>query len=64
MTVMLLTEQHLEFLCLKGGCTDSSESTLVKMLIFLEITCRGSYMLGEEVVDRRVKSTMFYIKSA
>ena len=31
MTVKLLTEQHLEFLSLKGGCTDSSESTHVKM---------------------------------
>ena len=27
----LLTEQHLEFLSLKGGCTGSSESTLVKL---------------------------------
>ena len=31
MTVKLLTEYHLEFLSLKGGCTCSSESTLVKM---------------------------------
>ena len=31
MTVKLLTEHHLEFLSLKGGCTGSSESTLVKM---------------------------------
>ena len=31
MNVQLLTEQHLEFLSLKGGCTGSSESTLVKM---------------------------------
>ena len=35
MTVQLLTERpaerHLEFLSLKGGCTGSSESTLVKM---------------------------------
>ena len=31
MTVKLLTEQHLEFLSLKRGCTGSSESTLVKM---------------------------------
>ena len=31
MTVQLLTEHHLEFLSLKGGCTGSSESTLVKM---------------------------------
>ena len=31
MFVKLLTEHHLEFLSLKGGCRDSSESTLVKM---------------------------------
>ena len=31
MNVKLLTEQHLEFLCLKGGCTGLSKSTLVKM---------------------------------
>ena len=31
MTVKLLTEHHLEFLSLKGGCTGSSESTHVKM---------------------------------
>ena len=31
MTVKLLTQQHLEFLSLKGGCTGWSESTLVKM---------------------------------
>ena len=27
----LLTEHHLEFVSLKGGCTGSSKSTLVKM---------------------------------
>ena len=32
MTVKLLTEHLLEFLSLKGGCTASYESTLVKML--------------------------------
>ena len=31
MIVQLLTEHHLEFLCLKAGCRGSSESTLVKM---------------------------------
>ena len=31
MNVKLLTEQHLEFLSLKGGCSGLSESTLVKM---------------------------------
>ena len=30
MIVKLLTEQHLEFLSLKGGYTGSSESTHVK----------------------------------
>ena len=31
MNVQLLAEQHLEFLSLKEGCTEWSESTLVKM---------------------------------
>ena len=31
MSVKLLTEHHLEFLSIEGGCTASSESTLVKM---------------------------------
>ena len=31
MSVKLLTEQHLEFLSLNGGCTGLSESTHVKM---------------------------------
>ena len=31
MSVKLLTEHDVEFLSLKGGCTGSSESTLVKM---------------------------------
>ena len=31
MIVKLLTEHHLEFLSLKGGCRGVSESTLVKM---------------------------------
>ena len=31
MSVKLLTEYHLEFLRLKGGCTGSSEPALVEM---------------------------------
>ena len=31
MSVKLLTEHHLEFVSLTGGCTGSSESTLVKV---------------------------------
>ena len=31
MNIKLLAEHHLEFLSSKGGCTGSSESTIVKM---------------------------------
>ena len=31
MNIKLLTEHHLDFLSLKGGSTNSTESTLVKM---------------------------------
>ena len=31
MSVKLLAKQHWEFLSFKGGCTGSSESTLVKL---------------------------------
>ena len=31
MTVTLLTERHLQFLALKGGCIGLSESTLAKI---------------------------------
>ena len=41
MIVKLLTEYHLKFLNLKGGCRGSSESTLVKLL---EISCRDTSM--------------------
>ena len=34
---ILLTEHHLDFLSLKGGCTSLSESALV-----FEISCHGS----------------------
>ena len=40
MIVKLLTEYHLAFLSIKGGCTGSSESTFVKLL---EISYRGCY---------------------
>ena len=36
MIVKLLTEHHLDFLSLKGGCRDASESTFVKMSNFWE----------------------------
>ena len=58
MSVKLLTEHHLEFLSLKGGCTGSSESALVKMphcwkscvtaqFSFLRITFNHSKKMSE-----------------
>ena len=40
----LLTEHHLEFLSLIGGCTGSSEYVYsCQNATLLEITCRGSF---------------------
>ena len=47
MTVKLLTEQHLEFLSLKGGCTSLSESTLVKMS-----NCWKSHAAAQMVIQQ------------
>ena len=46
MIVKLLTEPHLEFISLKGGCRGSSESTLVKMP-----HCCKSHTMAHFVVD-------------
>ena len=45
MIVKLLTERYLEFLSLKGGCTGSSESTLVKMS-----NCWKSHVLAQMLI--------------
>ena len=45
MTVKPLTEHHLEFLSLTGGCTGSSESTLVKMP-----HCRKSHVTAHNLL--------------
>ena len=50
MTVKLLTEHHLEFLNLKGGCTGSSESTLVKMP-----HCWKSHVTALKISNLRLK---------
>ena len=46
MSVKLLTEHHLEFLSLKGGCKGSSESTLVKMP-----HCWKSHVAAQMVIE-------------
>ena len=52
MIVKLLTENHLEFLSLKGGWTDSSESTHVKMSL-----CWKSHALAHiEAIHKSFKA--------
>ena len=46
MIVKLLTEHHLEFLSLKGGCIGSSESTLV-----IIPNCWKSYALAHLLLE-------------
>ena len=49
MIVKLLTEHHLEFLSLKGGCTGSSESTLVKMSNCWKSHATADYIFTESL---------------
>ena len=52
MSVKLLTEHNLEFLSVNRGCTDFSESTLVKMP-----DCQKSHVS----VHIRIENTVFDI---
>ena len=55
MVVKLLTEHHLEFLSLIGGCCGSSESTHVKLTTLLEISCTGSFFIfcfSRQIIQR------------
>ena len=45
MSGKLLTEHYLKFLSLKGGCTGSSESTLVKMP-----HCLKSHVAAQKII--------------
>ena len=56
MIVRLLTEQHLEFLSLKGGCRGSSESTLVKMS-----HCWKSHALAHLICDGRMEHSLLQL---
>ena len=52
MIVKLLTEHHLEFLSLKGGCRGSSESTLVKMP-----HCWKSHVMAQMMLTVKMKTS-------
>ena len=49
MIVRLLTEHHLEFLSLKGGCRGSSKSTHVKIS-----HCLKSYALAQILISTQL----------
>ena len=59
MTVKILSEQHLEFLSLKGGCRGLSESTLIKMPHCWKshVTARLSY--HRVIIDGPGSTTVF-----
>ena len=54
MSVMLLTEHHLEFLSLTGGCIGSSESTHVKIPHCWKSGVTAHIVTGCEVYDGTV----------
>ena len=60
MSVKLQTDYYLEFLSLKGGCTCSSESTLVKATL-MEITCRGPNNLASRSANGHVTAILVAI---
>ena len=58
MSVRLLTEHHLEFLSLKGGCIGSSESTLVKMPHCWKSNVAAQFLPeegGKAILNRNIK---------
>ena len=57
MIVKLLTEHHLEFLLLKGGCRGSSESTLVKMSNCWKSHVTTQFKFGVKVI--RIMTGLF-----
>ena len=57
MSVKLLTEHHFEFLSLTGGCTGSSESTLVKMSNCWKSHAAAHFLVGIAVVNQFFKSS-------
>ena len=55
MTVTLLTEYHLEFVSLTGGCIGWSESTLVKMP-----HCWKSHVVAHMLINVSMSSILCY----
>ena len=58
MNVKQLTEHHLEFLSLKGGCTGSSQSTHVKMPHCWKSHVTAQICWYQGIKDERVDSVV------
>ena len=70
MIVKLLTEHNLEFLSLRGGCTGSSKSTLVKMsncwkshaaahiMLLIKQFCIGSVTADQGPVTKQIQNQL------
>ena len=58
MIVKLLTEHHLEFLSLKGGCRGSCKSTLVKMSNFWKSHAAAQLCCGYSKEPSRLDETV------
>ena len=58
MTFTLLTEHHLKFLSLKGGCTGSSESKFIKMP-----HCLKSYVETKIMSRIQIKLVKFVLEA-
>ena len=63
MSVKLLTEHHLELLSIKGGCTVSSESTLVKIPHCWKsrVTAHMLKLMGYKLVTIELSKLLFTI---
>ena len=63
MSVKLLTEHHLRFLSLKGGCRGSSESTLDKVSNCWKSHVTAQYNIGDEHWKKSKLLNLYYILS-
>ena len=61
MTVKKLTEHHLKILSLKGGCTGSSESTLVKIPHCWKSRVTAHLHLLRYIINRAYLEIAFHI---
>ena len=62
MIVKLLTDYHLEFLSLKGGCRGLSESTLVKCQIVGNLMPRLKFFITKSLFSSLNRTAALNVK--